>query len=168
VSLIYSLFYPFGSGLASERFGIAFQNRGAGFNLTEGHVNELKGGRRPLHTLIPGFLRKRGESVTPFGVMGGPYQAAGHAHLVSNLVDFGMDLQEAIDGPRSFADPLIGELSLEAGFPDSVAVELGSMGHRVVRAPIGMGGAQAITVDLKTKLLTGATDPRKDGVALGI
>ena len=168
VSLIYSLFYPFGSGLASDRFGIAFQNRGTGFNLIEGHVNELKGGRRPLHTLIPGFLRQRQESVTPFGVMGGPYQAAGHAHLVSNIVDFGMDLQEAIDGPRSFADPATGTLSLEAGFSESVAAELTSMGHKVVRAPIGMGGAQAISVNLKTGLLTGATDPRKDGVALGM
>lgn len=168
VSLIYSLFYPFGSGLASERFGVAFQNRGAGFNLIEGHVNELKGGRRPLHTLIPGFMRKQGESIAPFGVMGGPYQAAGHTHLVSNIADFGMDLQEAIDGPRSFADPVTGELSLEAGFPESVATELTSMGHKVVRAPIGMGGAQAISVDLKSGLLTGATDPRKDGVALGM
>jgi gamma-glutamyltranspeptidase / glutathione hydrolase len=168
VSLIYSLFYPFGSGLASDRYGIAFQNRGAGFNLTEGHVNELKGGKRPLHTLIPGFLRKAAESVTPFGVMGGPFQAVGHAHLLSNLVDFDMDLQEAIDGPRSFADPATGQLSLEAGFSEAVAADLAAMGHKVARAPIGMGGAQAISVDLKSGLLTGATDPRKDGVALGM
>jgi gamma-glutamyltranspeptidase / glutathione hydrolase len=168
VSLIYSLFRPFGAGLASDRFGIGFQNRGAGFNLIEGHVNELKGGRRPLHTLIPGFLKKAGDSVMPFGVMGGAYQAAGHAHLVSNLVDYGMDLQEAIDAPRSFADPATGMLTLEAGFSEAVAAELSSMGHAVVRAPIGMGGAQAISVDVKSGLLTGGTDPRKDGVALGM
>jgi gamma-glutamyltranspeptidase/glutathione hydrolase len=168
VSLIYSLFWPFGSGLASEKFGIAFQNRGAGFNLIEGHLNELKGGRRPLHTLIPGFMKKKDESITPFGVMGGPYQAAGHAHLISNIVDYGMDLQAAIDGPRSFADPLTGDLSLERSFDDRVAAELTEMGHKVVRPPVGMGGAQAITIDLKTDLLIGATDPRKDGVALGM
>lgn len=167
VSLIYSTFWPFGSGLASKRFGISFQNRGAGFNLTEGHVNELKGGKRPLHTLIPGLFEKPGSFVMPFGVMGGPFQATGHVHLLSNMVDFGMDIQEAIDAPRSFADPATGRLALEAGYSDAVAAELADMGHEITRAPIGMGGAQAIQIDLERDILIGGTDPRKDGIALG-
>jgi gamma-glutamyltranspeptidase/glutathione hydrolase len=167
VSLIYSLFWPFGSGLASKRFGICLQNRGAGFNLTDGHVNELRGGKRPLHTLIPGLFEKPGSFVMPFGVMGGPYQATGHVRIISNLVDFGMDIQDSIDAPRSFADPASGELVLEAGYSDAVAAELADMGHKIVRAPIGMGGAQAIQIDSARGILIGGTDPRKDGVALG-
>ena len=167
VSLIYSTFWPFGSGLASERYGISFQNRGAGFNLTEGHVNELKGGRRPLHTLIPGFLEQPGSYAMPFGVMGGPFQAAGHAHFLVNLVDFGMDLQAAIDNPRSFADPATGQLTLEAGVSQDVAARLEDMGHKIARTPMGIGGAQAIRHDFATDVLTGGTDPRKDGIALG-
>jgi gamma-glutamyltranspeptidase/glutathione hydrolase len=167
VSLIYSTFWPFGSGLASERYGISFQNRGAGFSLSEGHVNELKGSRRPLHTLIPGFMEKPGAFIMPFGVMGGPYQATGHAHVLSNIADFGMDVQEAIDSPRSFADAEEGRLVLEAGFSDAVAAELAAMGHAVMRAPIGMGGAQGIQIDLDRGILVGGSDPRKDGVALG-
>lgn len=168
VSLIYSTFWPFGSGLASEKYGISFQNRGAGFSLEAGHVNELKGGKRPLHTLIPGFLRIGADRIAPFGVMGGPYQAAGHAHFVSNLADYSMDLQEAIDCPRSFADPISGDLKLETGYPDAVADTLSEMGHQVVRPPVGIGGAQAISVDLRSGLLTGGSDQRKDGVALGM
>ena len=147
VSMIYSIFHPFGSGLASNRFGLLFQNRGAGFNLTADHANELAGRKRPLHTLIPGLLTRPGDYMMPFGVMGGAYQAAGHARFVSNLIDFKMGLQQAMDMPRGFADLLTGELSLEAGYSDTVAAELTAMGHKVV--------------------LAGASDPRKDGCALG-
>ena len=168
VSLIYSTFWPFGSGLASDRYGISLQNRGAGFTLREGHVNELKGGRRPLHTLIPGFMEQPGVYTMPFGVMGGPFQATGHAHFLSNIVDFGMDIQSAIDAPRSFLDHTTGKLSLEAGFSGAVAEHLAAMGHAVERAPVGMGGAQAIMLDLDSGLLTGGSDPRKDGLALGL
>jgi gamma-glutamyltranspeptidase/glutathione hydrolase len=103
----------------------------------------------------------------PFGVMGGAYQATGHAHIVSNLVDYGMDVQAAIDAPRSFLDIATGKLELESTFDDGVAATLAEMGHDVARAPIGMGGAQAIRRDAATGLLTGGSDPRKDGMALG-
>ena len=103
----------------------------------------------------------------PFGVMGGAYQAAGHAHLVSNLVDYGMDPQAAIDDPRSFFDISTGLLGVEKGVPAATAVQLAEMGHTIFREPIGMGGAQAIRRDLRTGILCGGTDPRKDGVALG-
>ncbi|SEO38792.1 gamma-glutamyltransferase 2. Threonine peptidase. MEROPS family T03 [Salinihabitans flavidus] len=168
VSLIYSTFWPFGSGLASERYGISLQNRGAGFSLQPGHVNELIGGRRPLHTLIPGLLERKGDYAMPFGVMGGPFQATGHAHLVSNLVDYGMDIQQAIESPRSFLNIATGVLEIERGFSDATAAQLSEMGHKVSRAAIGMGGAQAIRRDAKTGLLTGGSDSRKDGVALGV
>ncbi len=167
ISLIYSIFHPFGSGYASNRFGILFQNRGAGFNLTRGHVNELAGRKRPMHTLIPGMIGRVGEYLLPFGVMGGAYQAAGHARFVSNLVDFGMDLQQAMDGPRSFADLALGELVLESGYSDAVAADLAARGHRITRPPVGIGGSQAIRLDLGSNVLSGASDPRKDGCALG-
>ena len=167
VSLIYSIFHPFGSGLASKRFGILFQNRGAGFNLHAGHPNELQPRKRPLHTLIPGMLTQPGQYLMPFGVMGGAYQAAGHARFVTNLVDYGMDMQQAMDRPRGFADLAAGELSLESGYAETVVAELAAKGHRVTRPEIGIGGSQAIRIDLNSGLLSGASDPRKDGCALG-
>lgn len=163
VSLIFSNYHLFGSGQASARFGIGFQNRGAGFTLSPGHPNEAAGGKRPLHTIIPGLLRREGRLVMPFAVTGGPYQPAGHARLVSNVVDFGMDPQAAIDAPRSFAGG--GVLELETGYPEAVANELAALGHRVVRRSSPLGGAQAIVID--GDVLIGASDPRKDGCALG-
>ena len=100
----YSIFKDFGSGIASDKFGILFQNRGAGFTLEEGHPNELKGGKRPMHTIIPAMLRRNGKVFMPFGVMGGAYQPNGHARVVTNMVDYGMDPQAAIDAPRAFSD----------------------------------------------------------------
>ncbi|SNT32612.1 gamma-glutamyltransferase 2. Threonine peptidase. MEROPS family T03 [[Luteovulum] sphaeroides subsp. megalophilum] len=164
VSLIYSVYHSFGSGLASARFGINFQNRGAGFCLTKGHANEAMGGKRPMHTIIPGMIRREGRVIVPFGVMGGAYQPAGHARFVSNLVDFGMDPQEAIDAPRSFSGP--DGMLVERGYDERVRAELAAMGHdvRVPHEPIG--GAQAILIG-EDGVLVGASDPRKDGCALG-
>ncbi len=165
VSLIYSIFHSFGSGIASDRFGILFHNRGAGFTLEEGHPNEAMPGKRPMHTIIPAMLRSGGRVVMPFGVMGGQYQACGHARFVANLVDFGMDAQSAIDAPRSFPDG--GALQLEEGYSDAVCAELTELGHIVVRPETGIGGAQAIRIDHQLDILEGGSDPRKDGCALG-
>ncbi len=168
VSLIYSVFHAFGSGLASDRFGIGFQNRGAGFVLAEGHPNEAAGGRRPMHTIIPGMLRQGGRLVMPFGVMGGAYQPAGHARLVSNLLDYGMELQDALDAPRSFAGPFSGRdgLRLETGYSRAVFDDLAARGHDVAGSDEPLGGAQAIWLH-GSGVLEGASDPRKDGCALG-
>jgi gamma-glutamyltranspeptidase / glutathione hydrolase len=164
VSLIYSIFWGFGSGTASQKFGINFQNRGAGFTLMEGHPNELGGAKRPMHTIIPGMLRKNGRVIMPFGVMGGAYQPNGHARFVSNLTDYGMDPQAAIDAPRSFSGPE--GMLVETSYAPNVVSELAAMGHEAKPAPDPIGGAQAILME-ESGVLIGASDPRKDGCALG-
>ncbi|KIC19977.1 gamma-glutamyltransferase family protein [Leisingera sp. ANG-Vp] len=164
VSLIYSIFHGFGSGIASEKFGILLQNRGAGFTLEEGHPNEFAPGKRPMHTIIPAMLKQDGGVIMPFGVMGGGYQPTGHARLVSNLSDFGMDLQSAIDAPRCFADG--GVLKVERGYAPSVHRELAEMGHKVEVPDTPLGGAQAVLINA-SGVLEGASDPRKDGCAVG-
>ncbi|MEO0682495.1 MAG: gamma-glutamyltransferase, partial [Pseudomonadota bacterium] len=168
VSLIYSIFSSFGSGLASDRFGILFQDRGLGFTLKAGHPNEAAGGKRPLHTIIPGMMREGGETTRVFGVMGGPYQPCGHARLMSNLVDYGMAPQAAIDAPRCFFDQRDGGLNVERGYPEAVRAALAAKGQRVNVPQTPIGGAQMITVDRSAGVLIGASDPRKDGAALGL
>ena len=163
VSLIYSVFWGFGSGLASSRFGINFQNRGAGFTLTPGHPNEAGPAKRPMHTIIPGMIKREGRVIMPFGVMGGAYQPCGHARFASNITDFGMDLQQAIDAPRSFSGPE--GMQVERGYDEAVRTRLAEMGHAVVVPDTPLGGAQAILID--GDVLIGASDPRKDGCALG-
>ena len=165
VSMIYSIFDAFGSGLASSKYGVLFQNRGAGFNLEKGHPNEAGPGKRPLHTIIPGMLRQNGKVIMPFGVMGGHYQPTGHTRVLSNRVDFGMDPQEAIDGPRSFFDE--GILNVERGYGADVRAKLTQMGHQVAVPEAPVGGAQAIEIDHSRGVLIGASDPRKDGQAIG-
>ncbi len=165
VSLIYSIYHSFGAGLASERFGILFQNRGAGFSLVPGHPNEAGGDKRPLHTIIPAMLRRNGRVIMPFGVMGGAYQPTGHLRVMSNMVDFAMDPQAAIDAPRAFGDGPV--LKLERGYDPAVAARLTDMGHRVEQPELPLGGGQAILIDRKRGVLVGASDPRKDGCALG-
>ncbi|WP_299965013.1 gamma-glutamyltransferase family protein [uncultured Roseobacter sp.] len=164
VSLIYSIFHGFGSGIASEKYGILLQNRGAGFTLEQGHPNELGPGKRPLHTIIPGMVRKDGRIIMPFGVMGGAYQPNGHARFASNITDFGLDPQAAIDMPRAFSDQ--GDMKVERGYSDAVRQELVEMGHRVSIPEVPIGGAQAILIR-DDGVLEGASDPRKDGCALG-
>lgn len=166
VSLIYSIFHDFGSGIATDRYGILFHNRGAGFNLIPGHANEIGPRKRPMHTILPGMFAQNGKILAPFGVMGGQYQATGHARLVSNLVDFGMDVQTALDAPRCFSDPS-GEMRMENGYAPEVCAKLAEMGHNVVAPPTAIGGAQIIRIDPETGVLEGASDPRKDGAALG-
>ena len=164
VSLIYSIFHGFGSGIASDRFGILLQNRGAGFTLREGHPNEMAPGKRPMHTIIPAMTREGGRVASSFGVMGGQYQPAGHVHVLHNIRHFGMDWQSAIDAPRSFAEG--DSLNVETGYSPETRQALADMGHRIVVPDGPIGGAQAIRID-PAGYLEGASDPRKDGCALG-
>lgn len=165
LSLIYSIFDSFGSGIASEKYGLLFHNRGAGFTLEAGHRNEIGPGKRPMHTIIPGMLRKNGRVVMPFGVMGGQYQAAGHARLITNMIDFGFDAQSAIDAPRSF--PQDGLLRVEHTHSALTLETLTGLGHELERVETPIGGAQAIWIDHERGVLAGASDPRKDGCAIG-
>ncbi len=164
VSLIYSIFHSFGSGIASEKYGILLQNRGAGFTLQAGHPNEMGAGKRPMHTIIPGMITQQGRISMPFGVMGGAFQPTGHARLLSNLTDHGLGLQASIDAPRAFADA--GVLKLERGIPRNVAQQLSDLGHNVQIPETPLGGAQAIRIR-EDGVLEGGSDPRKDGCALG-
>jgi len=164
VSLIYSIFHSFGSGIASEKFGVLLHNRGAGFTLKEGHPNEYGAGKRPMHTIIPGMLAKDGAPIMPFGVMGGQYQSTGHARLLTNMLDYGMDVQSAIDAPRAFATD--GVLQLENTFAPDGVQKLADMGHDIASPPTAIGGAQAIVMH-ENGVLEGGSDPRKDGCALG-
>lgn len=165
VSFINSLFFAFGSGIYAPRSGVLLQNRGAGFRVDPKHPNCIAPGKRPMHTIIPGMLMRDGEAVMSFGVMGGQYQAAGHAHIVSRVVDFGDDPQGASDRPRSFC--FDGVLSLEPTIPDAVRADLAARGHRTAWADEPLGGCQAIWIDHRRGVLLGGTDHRKDGVALG-
>ncbi len=166
VSMIYSVFHPFGSGLASAKFGINFQNRGAGFVLTKGHPNELQGGKRPMHTIIPAMMRKNGKVVVSYGVMGGQYQSTGHVRMLTNMVDFGMTPQQALDAPRCFADPYDGKLHIERGYFGDVRAALEAKGHLLHTPETPIGGAQMIMIH-DNGVYEGASDPRKDGSAIG-
>jgi len=164
VSLIYSVFHSFGSGIASDKFGVLFQNRGAGFTLETGHPNEAGPGKRPMHTIIPALLKQGGKPLMPFGVMGGQYQSTGHARFVTNICDFGLSPQAAIDGPRCFAEGDV--LNVENGYGDAVRADLAARGHHVQTPDTAIGGAQAIKIH-DTGVLEAGSDPRKDGCAVG-
>lgn len=166
VSFINSLFQPFGSGIYAPKSGVLLHNRGWGFRLKPGHPNALGPNKRPMHTIIPGMVMKDGRCVMPFGVMGGHYQATGHGNFLSNVFDLGMDIQAASEAPRSFA--FEGVLSLEPTFGKEIGAELSARGHDVKWADAAIGGCQAIWIDHERGVLVGATDHRKDGVALGI
>jgi gamma-glutamyltranspeptidase/glutathione hydrolase len=164
VSIINSLYYPFGSGMVAGDTGIMLQNRGAGFLLERDHFNCIAPGKRPLHTIIPA-MAYRGDDLLSFGVMGGEYQPMGHAYVLTNWLDFGMDLQEAIDAPRF--QPGGGVVALERPIPQDVMKALQQRGHVVGRSEQSLGGAQAIHIDAKNGVLSAGSDPRKDGCALG-
>jgi gamma-glutamyltranspeptidase/glutathione hydrolase len=165
ISFINSIYKNFGSAIVTDKTGIVLHDRGACFVVEPGHPNTIGGAKRPLNTIIPGMLMKDGKPVMPFGVMGGHYQPIGHAHVIANLLDFGMDVQEALDAPRVFAYD--GVVNIERGVPAEAAAALARLGHRTVVSPDPIGGGQAIWIDRARGTLAGGSDPRKDGVALG-
>ena len=165
VSLINSLYSPFGTGICTEKTGIMLHNRGTGFVLEPGHPNEIAGDKRPMHTIIPALAMRNGRCDMPFGVMGADYQPMGHAHVISNIVDYGMDVQAAIDHPRMFFE---GEKTeVERGVPAATIEGLKARGHQVAVREAPWGGGQAIKIDWDRGVLIGGSDPRKDGCALG-
>lgn len=166
-SFINTLFYNFGSGLTAPKSGVLFQNRAMGFTLEEGHPNMIEPGKRPMHTIIPGMLSENDRVVMSYGVMGGHYQAFGHMQFLSRHFDYGMDIQEAMDAPRFMPDPFNGEVEMEGAVPQAIQDDLTARGHTLVTPRAPVGGSQAIAIDWKDGMLTGGSDPRKDGHAAG-
>lgn len=168
VSFINSLYMGFGSGFVSPQSGVTFQNRGAGFVVDTKHPNRVEGGKRPKHTIIPAMLvhnegRHKGKVIGPMGVMGGDYQAIGHTHVVTNLVDYGMDIQEALDCPRTFYDD--GTLMVENTYTNETRAVLSKMGHQVEVSGMPFGGGQIATIDWDNGTMSAGSEPRKDGHA---
>lgn len=178
VSFIQSIYDEFGSGMVPDGLGFVMQNRGQMFNVQDAdHWNSLAKGKRPFHTIIPAFVTKDGEPFMSFGLMGGAVQPQGHAQIVINIIDFGMNLQEAGDAPRmrhtGSSQPTGsvmrrgGDLNLESGFDYEVIRVLEGMGHNVQFRVGAYGGYQAIGYDPVNKVYFGASESRKDGQAAG-
>ena len=165
ISLIQSLYETFGSGIVAGDTGIVLHNRGNLFTLSDGHPNQIAPGKRPFHTLIPAMALKDGVPWLSFGVMGGDMQAQGHAQVLSNLIDFGMNIQEAGEAPR-FRDSGNG-LALESPFSAEARAGLTQRGHRLIDSRGAWGGFQGILIDPKTRVIMAGSDPRKDGMAAG-
>ncbi len=177
VSLIQSNYRGMGSGMTPTGLGFVLQNRGEGFTLEHGRFNTYAPGKRPFHTIIPGFITKDGAPFMSFGVMGGGMQPQGHAQIVINMLDFGMNLQEAGDAPRIHhygSSQPTGEkmtdggiLNLESGFDYETIRALLEKGHTIQWANGPFGGYQAIMWDAKSRVYYGASESRKDGMAAG-
>jgi gamma-glutamyltranspeptidase/glutathione hydrolase len=165
VSFINSLYNNFGMGIASEKTGVLFNNRGDCFLVEPGHPNTFEGGKRPMHTIIPSHAMRDGRCEMTFGVMGSHYQPMGHTQVILNMVDYGMDVQQAIDAPRIFFE---GEDTMpERGVSQATLDGLKAKGHKLVTTPSPWGGGQAIVIDWKRGVLIAGSEPRKDGCAIG-
>jgi gamma-glutamyltranspeptidase/glutathione hydrolase len=177
VSLIQSNYRGMGSGMSAPGLGFIFQDRGELFSLDPEHPNRFEPGKRPFHTIIPAFVTRDGKPWLSFGVMGGGMQPQGHVQILVNMIDFGMNLQEAGDAPRIHHDGSSeptgevmedgGELDLETGFDYEVIRELEGRGHRVEFARGPYGGYQAVMRDPESGMYFGASESRKDGQAAG-
>lgn len=170
VSMIASVFEDFGSGLVAPGTGVLLQNRGHGFVTTEGHPNEIGPRKRPLHTIIPALVTNDDHVSHALGVVGGHYQAWGQAHVITNIVDYGMDVQSALDTPRAYHNGRVVEI--ERGFDLAILDDLARRGHNVLshagnEASWPLGGGQIVAIDWERGAFVGGADPRLDGCALG-
>jgi gamma-glutamyltranspeptidase/glutathione hydrolase len=165
VSLIQSIYESFGAGIVAGDTGIALHNRGTLFSLRPGHPNLLAPGKRPFHTLVPAMVMKDGRPWLSFGVMGGDMQPQGHVQVLLNMIDFGMNVQEAGEAPR-FRHTATG-LALESAITPEARFGLDARGHRIVSSVGAFGGFQGILIDPKTGVMMAGSDPRKDGLAIG-
>jgi gamma-glutamyltranspeptidase/glutathione hydrolase len=165
VSFINSLYSNFGTGICTEKTGILLTNRGACFTLQPGHPNTFGPAKRPLHTIIPAMAMRENRCDMSFGVMGAHYQPMGHVQIILNMLDYGMDVQQAIDCPRFFFEDE--QTIVERGTDPKTIEGLKQRGHNVVFAPTPWGGGQTIRIDWHRGVLIGGSEPRKDGCALG-
>jgi gamma-glutamyltranspeptidase/glutathione hydrolase len=165
VSFINSLFSEFGSGIVAGDTGICLQSRGSSFKLDATSANRVEPHKRPMHTIIPAMVMKSGKPFFSFGVMGGDNQPQAHVQVFLNLVEFGMNAQEAGEAARFRHTG--GQLGLESGIGPEVRRLLSLMGHRIVFMNDSYGGYQGILIDPNTGVLMGGSDPRKDGCAMG-
>ena len=165
VSFIYSIFASFGSGLTVPETGITLQNRGALFSLEEGHVNVLAPHKRPFHTIIPAMAFKDGEFFMTFGVMGGSVQPQQHVQVFLNIVEFGMNMQQALEAPRINHNRGL-SVTIEPGVDPNVLAQLEAMGHQLRRRNT-IGGGQGIIFDRVTGAMIGGSSHHKDGMAVG-
>ena len=166
VSIINSICFPFGSGISSNKTGILLQNRGVNFRLQKNHPNSIDGHKRPLHTIIPGLVtNNNNEVILSYGVMGGQYQPVGQSHVLQNIFDFNMSVQEAIDFPRAFY--LNGKYEFEKSIHKDILNQLTDRGHYTNYKNSTHGGGQAIFIDRKEGVMIAGSDPRKDGSAIG-
>jgi gamma-glutamyltranspeptidase/glutathione hydrolase len=167
VSMIQSNYMGFGSGIVVPGTGIALQNRGAGFTLQAGHPNQVEPGKRPFHTIIPGFLTRQGEAIGPFGVMGGHMQPQGHVQMIVNTIDYGFNPQASLDAPRWYWDQGRA-IQVEAGVPEEIVQQLRNQGHMVtVSQDAGTFGRGQIIWRLPSGALVAGSDGRTDGCAVG-
>jgi gamma-glutamyltranspeptidase/glutathione hydrolase len=176
VSWIQSLYMGFGSGITAGNTGVQLQNRGANFSLEPGHPNEAAPGKRPFHTIIPGFITKNGQAWSSFGVMGGFMQPQGHLQVGVNMIDFGMDPQTALDAPR-FQWMKDKQVALETActeladvaVSDNIRHSLQQRGHQLLPkgSPLHYGGGQVIVRDPESGVFIGGSEPRNDGTAVG-
>jgi gamma-glutamyltranspeptidase/glutathione hydrolase len=169
VSFINSLYEHFGSGVTAGDTGIVMQDRGSQFSLDPNSPNVIAPGKRPFHTIIPAMVFKNGKLLFSFGVMGGAMQPQGHVEVLTRIIDLGMGLQEAVDAPRFRYDGG-NRVIIEDAMGAEVIAALERRGHKRVTVPSvrsAMGGAQLIMIDPETGALAGASDPRKDGQAVG-
>ena len=167
VSFIQSLYNSFGSGVTAGDTGIMLQNRGGLFVLDAKHPNRIEPGKRPYHTIIPGFAMKDGRPWLSFGVMGGDQQPQGHVQVLVNMIDLGLNVQAAGDAARFHHSQSANTVAFESGVAPAVIRELTGMGHRIVSEVGSYGGYQAIMRDGESGVYTGGSDPRKDGMAFG-
>jgi gamma-glutamyltranspeptidase/glutathione hydrolase len=177
VSIIQSNYRGMGSGLVADHLGFMFQDRGELFSLDPNAANVYAPGKRPFQTIIPGFVMKDGQPFMAFGLMGGDMQPQGHVQVLTDIIDFGMNVQEAGDAARWYhtgssevtGEPAkgIGNVEMETGFDPAVKEELAKRGYTIKPGTGGFGGYQAIMWDAKNKVYWGASEMRKDGMAVG-